>query len=81
MNITGGPNSAGFSADAPIVIAANHKQFFKQPLFYAYGVITKFLPPDSVSVGVSVNNNPKDDLQVFAAVRPDNLTSVIVHNQ
>lgn len=79
VNASGGPNNLNLNADAPIVISANQKEFYKQPYFYVYGLITKFLPPDSVSVGVTVTK--ADELQVFAAVRPDNLTSVIVHNK
>lgn len=79
MNSSGGPNNLNLNGDAPIVISADHKEFFKQPYFYAFGHFSKFVPPESVRVDAVVSNN--FNLQVVAFVRPDNLTSVIVHNK
>lgn len=79
VNASGGPNSLNLNADAPIVISKDQKEFYKQPIFYTFGHIAKFLPPDSVRVGVIQSKNI-NEMQIVAFMRPDNLTSVIVHN-
>lgn len=43
VNASGGPNNMNLPADAPIIISADGKEFFKQPMFYAYGHFTKFI--------------------------------------
>lgn len=68
------------TADAPIVISADRKEFFKQPMFYTFGHISKFVPSGSVRVDVTVSKDVFNDIQIIAFLRPDNLTSIIVHN-
>lgn len=68
------------NADAPIVISADTKEFYKQPFFYVFGHFSKFLPPQSVRVAAtfeSMNN----DLEVVAFERPDHLMAVLLYNK
>lgn len=80
VNASGGPNNLNLNADAPIVISADGKEFYKQPYFYVFGHFSKFLSPDSVRISHSLDK-PNNDLKVMAVLRPDNLKAVVVFNQ
>lgn len=80
VNASGGPNNLNLNADAPIIISADGKEFYKQPYFYVFGHFSKFLPPNTVRVDVA-QQIPNNNLKVLAFVRPDNLTAVIVFNK
>lgn len=68
------------NADAPIVISADTKEFYKQPFFYVFGHFSKFLPPNSVRVDASFETF-NTDLTVVAFTRPDNVIAVILYNK
>lgn len=80
VNATGGPNNLNFNADAPIVISADEKEFYKQPYFYVFGHLSKFISPDSVRVDHTFSI-PNGDIKIVAFLRPDNLTAVVVLNR
>lgn len=79
VNSTGGPNNRNWNADAPIILSADVKEFYKQPYYYAIGHFSKFVIPDSIRIDVSFE--PKNqNLKAVAFLRPDNLTAVILYN-
>ncbi|XP_072934604.1 lysosomal acid glucosylceramidase-like isoform X2 [Epargyreus clarus] len=47
LNTEGGPNWARNFVDSPIIVNATNKEFLKQPMFYAMGHVSKFVPRDS----------------------------------
>lgn len=80
LNTKGGPNDDNINADAPIVISDNHKEFFKQPYFYAFGHFSKFFEPDSIRVQTSVDH-VNTDIRTIAFLRPDNLIALLIFNK
>ncbi|XP_042855799.1 putative glucosylceramidase 3 [Penaeus japonicus] len=54
LDTTGGPNWAANRVDAPIIVNATADEFYKQPMFYALGHFSKFVPGGSVHVGSRV---------------------------
>ncbi|CAH1254156.1 GBA [Branchiostoma lanceolatum] len=52
LNVTGGPNWAHNEADAAIIVDSKKDEFYKQPMYYAMGHFSKFLPEGSVRVEV-----------------------------
>ncbi|KAF2364786.1 Glycosyl hydrolase family 30 TIM-barrel domain [Trinorchestia longiramus] len=56
------------------------REVYKQPLFYAIGHVSKFVPDHSVRLGVKATNWPTT-MRVVAFERPDNCTAVIIINK
>ena len=54
LDMKGGPNWAGNVVDAPILVDADAGVFYKQPMYYALAHFSRFLPPGSVRVGLSL---------------------------
>ncbi|XP_042894163.1 lysosomal acid glucosylceramidase-like [Penaeus japonicus] len=54
LDTTGGPNWAANRVDAPIIVNATADEFYKQPMFYALGHFSKFVPGGSVHVSSRV---------------------------
>uniref|UniRef100_A0A8R1DR70 Glucosylceramidase n=1 Tax=Caenorhabditis japonica TaxID=281687 RepID=A0A8R1DR70_CAEJA len=57
LDETGGPNWAYNVVDAPIIVNRTAQEFYKQPMFYAMGHFSKFLPRDSTRVATTVQGN------------------------
>jgi glucosylceramidase len=55
LNLQGGPNWVGNFVDSPIIVNSSSGEFYKQPMFYAMGHFSAFLPRDSVRVGLVSN--------------------------
>ncbi|CAD5231072.1 unnamed protein product [Bursaphelenchus xylophilus] len=55
----GGPNWVGNFVDAPIIVDAEKKVFYKQPMYYIMGHFSKFIPPESYRIQMtqSVDEN------------------------
>lgn len=49
LNTDGGP-SLTYDIDAPVIVNQTGGEFYKQPLFYAMGHFSKFVPPGSKRV-------------------------------
>ena len=64
--------------DAPIIVNPEDGEFYKQPMYYALGHISRFIPPGSVRVGLDVGSNP---VQAVAFKRPDNTYAVVLLNR
>ncbi|XP_054283531.1 putative glucosylceramidase 4 [Macrosteles quadrilineatus] len=69
LNMTGGPYLY-LALDAAVIVNNITGEFYKQPMFYALGHFSKFIPPGSKRVGVTAKNhtsydyNDMDDLDV-----------------
>ncbi|XP_069998576.1 putative glucosylceramidase 3 [Penaeus vannamei] len=61
LDTTGGPNWAGNRVDAPVIVNATADEFYKQPMFYALGHFSKFVPAGSVHVTSRVVKDGDDD--------------------
>lgn len=50
LDLNGGPNWANNFVDSPIIVNKTGDEFLKQPLFYAMGHFSKFIPENSVRI-------------------------------
>uniref|UniRef100_A0AC35UCB4 Glucosylceramidase n=1 Tax=Rhabditophanes sp. KR3021 TaxID=114890 RepID=A0AC35UCB4_9BILA len=50
LDMDGGPSWAKNNVDAPILIDAHNQQFYRQPMFYALGHVSKFVKPGGVRI-------------------------------
>ncbi|XP_043654207.1 lysosomal acid glucosylceramidase [Drosophila teissieri] len=79
----GGPNYVKNYVDAPIIVnATSRAEMYKQPIFYAIGHFSKFLPPDSVRIETRIENqlNPFTQLSAVGFQRPDGSVALIIYN-
>ena len=53
----GGPEWPKNPCDSPIIVNATAKEFYKQPTFYALGHFSKFIPPDSIRIGLQIKRH------------------------
>ena len=81
VDLMGGPNWAKFAADAAILVNPEADEFFKQPIYYAIGHVSKFVPPDSVRIEMTPGPHVPRNLQSVAFLRPDNRTVIIFLNK
>lgn len=68
LDLQGGPTYIKNFCDAPIIVNATAQEFYKQPMFYAIGHFSKFVPKDSRKIGA---NSFTFLLPVTAFKRPD----------
>ena len=66
-------------SEAPVIIDAKKKEYYKNPHFYVLGHYSKFITPDSVRIDVNASKTQKD-FDYIAFERPDNSVVVIVYN-
>ncbi|XP_077555870.1 lysosomal acid glucosylceramidase-like [Haemaphysalis longicornis] len=50
LNTEGGPNWANNFVDSPIIVNSSAQEFYKQPMYYALGHFSKFVPRGSVRI-------------------------------
>ena len=55
LDLQGGPNWALNYVDAPIIVDPKNEVFYKQPMYYALGHISRFIWPGSVRIGLHKN--------------------------
>ncbi|CAG7835904.1 unnamed protein product [Allacma fusca] len=79
LDLEGGPNWAGNTVDAPIIVDNVTDRAYKQPMYYALGHFSKFIPRDSVRIGFESEDSK--GLHVLAVQRPDNVTVLVILNQ
>ncbi|XP_037509141.1 lysosomal acid glucosylceramidase-like [Rhipicephalus sanguineus] len=86
LNTEGGPNWVGNYVDSPIIVNATAEEFYKQPMYYAMGHFSKFIPRGSIRIFSSMEQN--DILDIFgkelehtAFLRPDSAVVVVVLNR
>lgn len=56
LDMEGGPNWMGNYADSPIIVNSDKAEFYKQPMFYAMGHFSKFVPPGAKVISYSSNS-------------------------
>ena len=64
--------------DAPVLVSQENGEFYKQPMYYALGHISRFIPPGSVRVGLDTGRNP---VQAVAVKRPNNSYAIVLLNR
>lgn len=52
LNAQGGPNWVGNFVDSPIIVYPEKGEFVKQPMFYAIGHFSKFIPRGSQRIQI-----------------------------
>ena len=77
LNERGGPNWAGFSADAAVIVSDSEDEFYKNPMFYALGHFSKYVPEGSIRIGFQVTDN---QLSGTAFLQPDGKRTVVLLN-
>lgn len=77
LDLTGGPTYIGNNVDSPVLVNATADEFYKQPMFYALGHFSKFIPAGSVRISAKISSS---NIQVVAAKRPDNGTVIAILN-
>jgi hypothetical protein len=80
LDLRGGPNWASWKADAAILVSPKSDEFFKQPIHYGIGHVSKFVPPGSVRIDMLGAHVPRN-LQSVAFLRPDNGTVIVFLNK
>ena len=57
LDLKGGPSWAKNFADAAIIVNGTGNEFYKQPLFYAMGHFSKFIPKDSIRIDLKISKS------------------------
>uniref|UniRef100_A0A914VEJ8 Glucosylceramidase n=1 Tax=Plectus sambesii TaxID=2011161 RepID=A0A914VEJ8_9BILA len=57
LDMKGGPNWVNNVVDAPIIIDSSKGEFYKEPMFYAMGHFSKFIRPNSVRIGLTMDSD------------------------
>ncbi|KAK4292063.1 hypothetical protein Pmani_035140 [Petrolisthes manimaculis] len=78
LNMSGGPNWASKAADSPIIINTDAGEFYKQPMFYALGHFSKFIPPGSIRMPSTVSGPGSGDVIAVAVHDIPSLTNVAI---
>lgn len=79
----GGPNYVHNYVDSAVIVnATSHAEFYKQPIFYAIGHFSKFVPEESVRIETRTNetNESLAQLNVVGFRRPDGSVALILYN-
>ncbi|KAK7115929.1 lysosomal acid glucosylceramidase-like [Littorina saxatilis] len=79
LSTIGGPNWVHNLDNSPIFVNATAKEFYKQPMFYAMGHFSKFLPPGSVYLEMAVPS-PSPYVKAAAFLRPDSNVAAVFLN-
>ena len=79
LDTFGHPHHERKHSDAPLLIDANKKEYYKNPNYYVLGHYSKFIAPDSVRVELTANKTP-GGFEFIAFERPDNSVAIVVYN-
>ncbi|XP_026326864.1 glucosylceramidase-like [Hyposmocoma kahamanoa] len=74
----GGPNWANNFVDAPILVYGDQDEFIKQPMFYAMGHFSKFIPRGSRRIQVS--RRSLATVENLAVIKPNGHIVVVLQN-
>ncbi|XP_034825614.1 lysosomal acid glucosylceramidase-like [Maniola hyperantus] len=74
----GGPNWAHNYVDAPILVYGDKDEFIKQPMFYAMGHFSKFMPRGSKRI--QVLRRSLGHVENLAVLTPEGNIVVLLHN-
>lgn len=79
LNSEGGPNWAKNFVDSPIIITGSN-EFIKQPMYYAMGHFSKFIPRNSRRIHIE-NKSWWSELKSVAFVTPEETIVVALYNR
>ncbi|XP_067003780.2 lysosomal acid glucosylceramidase [Anabrus simplex] len=79
LDLQGGPNWAKNYVDAAIIVNTTADEFYKQPMFYALGHFTKFLPEGSIRI--SIEPQKQRGIETVAFITPDNAFVIVLYNE
>lgn len=79
LNSEGGPNWAKNFVDSPIIITGSN-EFIKQPMYYAMGHFSKFIPRNSRRIHIE-NKSWWSELKSVAFVTPEETIVVVLYNR
>nr|CAI5838242.1 unnamed protein product [Callosobruchus analis] len=74
----GGPTVTENFLDAPIIVNPEAGEFYKQPMYYAMGHFSKFVPPGSQRIETRCSSK---DISVAGFKRPDGIIVVVILNK
>lgn len=78
--MSGGPTYIGYPSDSPIIVDLEKDEFYKQPMFYAMGHMSKFVLNGSYKLKTKTKLD-NSITPVAAFERPDGLTAVVILNK
>ncbi|XP_045533938.1 lysosomal acid glucosylceramidase-like [Papilio machaon] len=78
LDENGGPNWAHNYVDAPVLVYGERDEFIKQPMYYALGHFSKFIPRGSQVVEVSRMSS--STVPNIAVVTPEGNLVLVLHN-
>lgn len=81
LDLNGGPNWVNNIVDSAILINKTANEFYKQPMFYAIGHFSKFVPEGSCQISVTPKNNNNPSISLTAFSTPDGGVVVVLLNQ
>lgn len=84
LDMSGGPNWENNFVDSPIIVNAKKNEFYKQPMFYAMGHFTKFIPRNSVRIDAIEPSQCPDVPSAILNVAfktPQNTIVVVLYNK
>ncbi|PZC83610.1 hypothetical protein B5X24_HaOG207593 [Helicoverpa armigera] len=79
LNTDGGPSWIDSSIDSAIIVNATAGEFYKNPMFYAMGHFSKFVPRGSRRVKTTVTN--ETSIQNIAFLTPNDTVVVVIFNK
>ena len=77
----GGPNWSNNTVDAPVIVNEDADEFYKQPMFYALGHISRFLSAGSVRVAVQETVEGESGLEFAGVERQDGSIAITIMNR
>jgi len=77
LDLNGGPTYINNFIDSPIIVNSTAGEFYKQPMYYAIGHFSKFIPEGSIRI----NSNSNFKMPMVAVTRPDNKTVLVLLNK
>lgn len=78
LDESGGPNWAGNVVDAAVIVNKTSDEFYKQPMFYAIGHFSKFVPRGSRRVSLTGGNR---SVKAIAFHTPQDLIVIVFLNK
>uniref|UniRef100_A0A914CSS0 Glucosylceramidase n=1 Tax=Acrobeloides nanus TaxID=290746 RepID=A0A914CSS0_9BILA len=76
--------SGGNGTQIATILVNSTEEFEKQPMFYAQGHLSKWIVPNSVIVGLNINDQKAysyQNLQAVAALTPNNQKVLVLNNR
>ncbi|KAL6740522.1 hypothetical protein Aduo_013871 [Ancylostoma duodenale] len=80
LDMQGGPNWVKNFVDSPIIVNAAKQEYYKQPMWYAMGHFSRFVPPDSNRIKSLFEEAPPNGIRQVAFVTPNGYRIVVLAN-